>query len=589
MNFPLKAKFAVKDKSLLGRVVRRFCEAVDSPRSLTVWLLYAHNEHNQLLELEIDPCNYENPDQFRNDLACTNILSKYPGLETGRDTREVAKQAFIDAELACRITNHRLRFPSQFDTVLDRAAAICDFVLGSLATCESRALADILTRCSWGPGITSSVRGTNVSAYNKLKGDLQCTADLTAFVPILMGTIPSWQAYHLSGNPGNTVTPTKVQGNTVTFVPKNAKTDRPIAIEPHLNMFLQKGIGSVIRSRLRRVGVNLNDQSRNQELARQGSLNGHLATVDLKSASDTVSRTLVERLIPRQWCQLLGVARSPAYMLDGVWRTYYKWSSMGNGYTFELESLIFYSLARATLESLELPLNDLSVYGDDIIIPAQAFNRFKEVLEHAGFQTNAKKSFHAGPFRESCGADWFRGVHARSLYIREDLNHVQQVYKLANALRRWARIPGSGFCDPRFLPVWRELFLAVPSPLRHRIPEGFGDGGFTGTFDECADKLRTSRKSGRLQFFFKQLEFQARSRKKEDRYVAVTSALWAMEGSDTSSIDNGVFRKDLAIRPEYVDPLSPVDRTSYDLRSTGGWRQVNRSVSEWITCGAWVT
>jgi hypothetical protein len=46
----------------------------------------------------------------------------------------------------------------------------------------------------------------------------------------------------------------------VRVVPKNAKTDRTICIEPDLNIFVQLGIGAVIRERLKAYGLDLNTQ-----------------------------------------------------------------------------------------------------------------------------------------------------------------------------------------------------------------------------------------------------------------------------------------------------------------------------------------
>jgi hypothetical protein len=85
-----------------------------------------------------------------------------------------------------------------------------------------------------------------------------------------------------------------VSGNNVDWVPKNYKTDRTIAIEPDWNMFLQKGLGGLLRRRLRRVGQDLNDQSTNRFCAAVGSIDGSLATLDMSMASDTVAYRLVE-------------------------------------------------------------------------------------------------------------------------------------------------------------------------------------------------------------------------------------------------------------------------------------------------------
>ena len=86
---------------------------------------------------------------------------------------------------------------------------------------------------------------------------------------------------------------------------------------------------------------------------------------------------------------------------------------MGNSYTFELESLIFFSLAYATCTHLGLSPKNVSVYGDDVVIPVEAMNLFREVLTVCGFIINTDKSYSSGPFRESCGADYLEGLDIR--------------------------------------------------------------------------------------------------------------------------------------------------------------------------------
>ena len=101
-----------------------------------------------------------------------------------------------------------------------------------------------------------------------------------------------------------------VPGNLITTVPKNGKTDRTIAIEPGLNSYVQKGIGNKIRGRLRRFGINLNDQTINQF----GACNAQtlsLSTLDLKAASDSISLALVEQILPHDWLNLIATSRSP--------------------------------------------------------------------------------------------------------------------------------------------------------------------------------------------------------------------------------------------------------------------------------------
>jgi hypothetical protein len=136
---------------------------------------------------------------------------------------------------------------------------------------------------------------------------------------------------------------------------------------------------------------------------------------------------------------------------------------MGNGYTFALETLIFYSLAWSTCVALGLPTSDVSSYGDDIIVPTGAYNALIGVLKCLGFVPNREKSFGDGPFRESCGKDYFRGIDVRPVYIKDVLRpcdlyvvhnyFVAQYSQLSNVVLGW-----------------------IPKALRIWGPPGYGDG-----------------------------------------------------------------------------------------------------------------
>jgi hypothetical protein len=217
----------------------------------------------------------------------------------------------------------------------------------------------------------------------------------------------------------------------VAFVPKTAKTDRSIAIEPVLNSMLQLGIGDYMADRLKRVGCDITDQSRNQQLARVGSLTGALATLDLSSASDTVSVELVRSLLSPEWFDLLSYFRtSTVRMDDGSLHRLEKFSSMGNGFTFPLETLIFWALASSASEGVED--DPLTVaYGDDIIVSVAAVPRVCEILHVCGFSVNMEKSFWSGPFRESCGADYYLGTNVRPVFVKNRLSGAD-VFRLHN-------------------------------------------------------------------------------------------------------------------------------------------------------------
>jgi len=277
-----------------------------------------------------------------------------------------------------------------------------------------------------------------------------------------------------------------VGSGKVAFVPKSAKTRRTIVVEPGLNSFFQKGVGSYIKDRLSHYDIDLSDQTRNQDLAKRGSERGDLATVDLSMASDCVAQELVWNLLPLDWSIFLDQLRTPDVRLPapvpsakfaeaglGVVSkrdTYRvkKFSSMGNGYTFELESLLFYGIAFSVTETLGLCTKDVSVYGDDIIIPVSAYDLLRKVLEHCGFSMNLDKSFCSGYFRESCGADFFNGFDIRPFYqktlVSERTLFTMHNWFFRHGERELAKLVES-MCNPCYLLYG---------------PDGFGDGHLIG-------------------------------------------------------------------------------------------------------------
>lgn len=228
-----------------------------------------------------------------------------------------------------------------------------------------------------------------------------------------------------------------VPGNVLFTVPKKTDIDRVACKEPDINMFVQKGVGRFFRNALRCHRINLNDQSINRSLARLGSKTGHLATLDLSSASDSVSWALVEEFLPVCWFTLLDSIRSPVTKINGQEHVNEMFSSMGNGFTFELESLLFWIITRAVCRFGGYS-GAVSVYGDDIICPSRAVTDLTWVLKYLGFSVNPDKSFSTGTFRESCGGHYDRGYDITPFYIRKPIQKLDELIDIANKLRKWA-------------------------------------------------------------------------------------------------------------------------------------------------------
>ena len=437
---------------------------------------------------------------FRDAYLVSEILSKYPFEVDGLDRASEAIRRFQSSEAQCSLTNSTVRVDTRdpvtgvsWFAVLETARRKISNLLDPLETEFSWDQAE--AHCGVGPGATTSLPRASSDAYYKFGHKPDVTQDCALLAWCAVYRIPVWFETLTKSRPTGVwvedyarfppdVIFNIVPGNRVTTVPKNAKTDRVIAIEPDLNMYLQKGLGGLIRRRLRRVGVDLNDQTNNQRLAREGSLDGRLATVDFSSASDTISKEIVEELLPPAWLLGLKQTRSPCGVLpDGSICQYEKFSSMGNGYTFELESLIFWALAQASCD-LVGDKEVVSVYGDDLIVSNSPKTRalLSFAFSRAGFTLNEKKSFWDGPFRESCGKHFYNGDDVTPFYIKHPLRTAWDVYTLANNIRRWSRL--SFGLDSRLKRVYDTVVDILPTDLQVKIPDGFGDVGLIADWDE---------------------------------------------------------------------------------------------------------
>lgn len=93
----------------LNSYLKALTGELDSPVATALYQQFDKGDHNGLLRLDIDPARYTDPDLFRRDYLAVSILSKYPALNTGIDTKEVAIRGFWDAEAQCAEANRTFR------------------------------------------------------------------------------------------------------------------------------------------------------------------------------------------------------------------------------------------------------------------------------------------------------------------------------------------------------------------------------------------------------------------------------------------------------------------------------------------------
>lgn len=448
-------------------------EGLNTPTSLGLYLCIKYNDLKSVVTHEINPNDYMSAGQFSADWQACKFLSKISAEIIGLDPTSTADASYDDCEDTCLEMNSfwrsydtcSIELVPRFEKILTRAREIIAGIIG-----DGPCLTEWFDSSRLGPGLVA-FGPKSTSDYVKLSSDLSITEELLDFAPSLLENFPGW-VDGLSYSEQFGFNLLAVKGGKYAQVPKNAKTNRNIETQPMLNGFLQLGLGQVLRRRLARAGVDLSDQSYNQRLALRGSLRGDLATIDLSNASDLISVGTVSALIPARWLHAFNLTRTHYCLKNNKWMRLHRFSSMGNGFTFELESLIFYAISRSVCGSKAV----VSVYGDDIIVPSTYYGEVVEALKFFGFITNLKKSYSTGLFRESCGHDYFNGLLVRPYFLKELPNNVPETIGLVNGLYRAAsrRNRGYGF-DKSFQRAIRLATQLIPIEIKNRIAVGFPD------------------------------------------------------------------------------------------------------------------
>lgn len=424
----------------------------------------------------------------------SSLVKKYPWSEDDVKTRPraAAISEFLRSERRCKRLNRKFSLyasqRSPNEELLSKMRNFIRYVIG-----HRPKLDEVLDSADFGSGASVGVHGDATHLAAKMLSDkwsVTPSASVYAYWALMrnhhsrdllldgrgsyvcldydFSREKFWSKVHLQRN------------NKLSFVPKTAKTHRAIAVEPVLNGFLQKGADTVLRNKLNRIGIDLRDQEKNRELARQGSVSDDdtsFVTIDLKSASDSISIGLVRDVLPVEWFELLNSLRSDRYELDGKHYTYHKFCSMGNGFCFPLETLLF--VACCYVSGCGVPGTDFSVYGDDIIVRKQHAPAVLKLLKVLGFKANTKKTFLQGPFRESCGADWYKGVDVRPYILDYKLDSLENIFKWVNLTRR------NELATHFFEGTYEVLLRAVPETFHFWRPfKGEPDSGLDSTGSE---------------------------------------------------------------------------------------------------------
>jgi len=372
------------------------------------------------------------------------------------DARTKAAMAkYVECEQQVREADKKLSLPDQADFL-----RIADLLFGTSRPKDdgqgsNPALFDAVSRDIYdgeivpkhGPGSTA----------DKLLGNQKYNQHLWTRrleeVPFYAGEFlfPSWSHYDFDSPPVTWLDPGAELPVKVISVPKTLRTPRIIAIEPTCMQYVQQGLMESVVRWIERddllstmIGFDEEAAGENRRLAREGSISGAYATLDLSEASDRVSNQLVRLMTTRYPWVTRAFDASRSRKADvpgfGVLRLA-KFASMGSALTFPVEAMVFLTLVLLGVEREScVPLSkealsglrgQVRVFGDDLIVPKEYVQSVIKTLTTFGLVVNLNKSFWTGKFRESCGGDYYDGEDVTVVRCRRILptsrKHVPEI------------------------------------------------------------------------------------------------------------------------------------------------------------------
>lgn len=210
----------------------------------------------------------------------------------------------------------------------------------------------------------------------------------------------------------------------VTCVPKTYKIPRIIAEEEayrqYENTAVYLGILRCMQSSKFYSQFCIENQEFNRSLCLQASIDCKMSTIDLSHASDCVTKSLIRSIFPPKVIDALRLLPNVT-IINGVERSLQMAATAGCVLTFCLETLTFWAIARYAKLTYEAMtgdhISDVSVYGDDIIVPTEIAEYTIDILESLGFIVNTSKSFYGDShYRETCGAEYLNGYDVSTKY-----------------------------------------------------------------------------------------------------------------------------------------------------------------------------
>jgi hypothetical protein len=250
------------------------------------------------------------------------------------------------------------------------------------------------------------------------------------------------------------------------FVPKDVSKSRSICMEPNTNMYFQQLVHDWMKDAINGgpLGkyIHLDDQTFNREAANHGSLYGSVDTIDLSSASDSVSIELIKAVFPPDFLYYMLATRTKRVRLPNKEiMDVVKFAPMGSAVCFPTQCILFCTIVlyammlydthtevggalpegvlsessvRSFLTKRVFPRFDWftpfrsifecpQVFGDDIVCDSRVTDLVTHILSDLGFVVNESKSYRGSQaIRESCGEWYYFGDRITPYTYRVELS-----------------------------------------------------------------------------------------------------------------------------------------------------------------------
>lgn len=377
-------------------------------------------------ESELDTTGYA-----KRALLCS--VFKKSEVESAPDAEDLTMASFIEANNFCKTQTVEAFRNWDGQPSIGYSIATARQLLyqwfSSKRTVEEAAITmtDIESSARFGPGASVGMKGKPTTLYFKC-GDAPMTAGsdfVRSWYESSVAQNPLCEAAEMARKARQGAILVQSNGN-LAFVPKSYSARRIVITEASLNTYFQLGLGEEMQRVLREhTGISFSTQpDLNVELARQGSIDGTYATMDLKQCSDYISRALVEFMFPPVIVRWFNKLRTNCVTTaNGEQIELFMCSTMGNGFTFPLQTILLVACVLGVYDTLGIPVatqngRNYGVFGDDIVVTADAYHLLSSVLQALGLRVNQAKSFNEGSFRESCGADFLNGTNVRGVYLK---------------------------------------------------------------------------------------------------------------------------------------------------------------------------